>query len=112
MWAPLACGGVDGPPAAAPVEAPTAYATMAPPEPIPEPAQPEEPRSLEALAPVEIRAIAAPRGPDRMPKVSIASPRSSDVIAPGKAASFLLKLDVDGWQTGGSHVHLVLDGAP
>ena len=52
--------------------------------------------------------------PTPPPTVKIVAPASGQTIAKDKAADFLVKLDVKGWQTamGAQHVHLILDNKP
>jgi hypothetical protein len=52
--------------------------------------------------------------PKKMPKVTIASPGADQSIAADKAKDFDVKINVKDWetQTGGPHVHLILDNKP
>ncbi len=52
--------------------------------------------------------------PKKLPKVTIRSPGAEQAIAADKAKDFDVKIDVKDWetQTGGPHVHLILDNKP
>jgi hypothetical protein len=52
--------------------------------------------------------------PKKLPKVTITSPGAEQSIAADKAKDFDVKLNVKDWetQTGGPHVHLILDNKP
>lgn len=115
-WALLACGGYE-PEAAAPpggtAEAPAA-APIAPTAPPSQPEAPSDAEPAEPLGAVEIRALAAPPAPAKMPSVKLVAPRPNEQIRPEKAADYLVKLEVADWPVapGGAHLHLILDNEP
>lgn len=52
--------------------------------------------------------------PKKIPKVTIKAPGAEQSVAADKAKDFEVKIDVKDWetQTGGPHVHLILDNKP
>jgi hypothetical protein len=107
----VACGGSEPAPVAPPPPPPpTAETPPAPPPPTPEPAPPEKP----SLPDVAFGAATPSDAPKKAPKVTIKSPTSEQALAADKAKDFEVKLDVKEWatETGGPHVHLILDNRP
>ncbi|HMJ54256.1 MAG TPA: hypothetical protein VK540_19380 [Polyangiaceae bacterium] len=106
----VACGGSEPPPAPPPPPPPpTAEMPPAPP-PTPEPPPPEKP----TLPDVAFGPATPSDAPKKAPKVTIKSPTAEQTVAADKAKDFEVKLDVKDWatETGGPHVHLILDNKP
>ena len=105
----VACGGSEPPPVAPPPPPPPT-AEVPPPPPTPEPPPPEK----ATLPDVAFGPATASDSPKKAPKVTIKSPTAEQAVAADKAKDFEVKLEVKDWetQTGGPHVHLILDNKP
>jgi len=107
-----ACGGSEPAPVPPPPPPPAAA------EPAPPPAPPSEapPPAAEkpALPDIAFGPATPSDTPKKLPKVSLRSPTPEQQIAPEKAKDFDVKVDVRDWetQTGGPHIHLILDNKP
>jgi hypothetical protein len=84
------------------------------PQAVPPAAAPPPDAAHAPLPPVEVRQLPARPAPERMPKVTILSPKPNESIPLDKAQDFEVRLEVKDWPVveGGPHVHLVLDNKP
>jgi hypothetical protein len=112
VFAAAACGPEPAPLPPPPPPPPVATDTPPPPPPPPPPAEtkPEKP----AMPDIAFGPTTASDAPKKLPKVTIASPTAEQSIAADKAKDFDVKINVKDWetQTGGPHVHLILDNKP
>ena len=110
--AAAACGGSE--PAPLPPPPPPPPVAVEPPPATPPPATPPPAAEKPALPDVAFGPATPSDTPKKLPKVTIKSPTAEQSIAADKAKDFDVKIDVKDWetQTGGPHVHLILDNKP
>jgi hypothetical protein len=89
-------------------------ATDTPPPPPPPPPPTEVKPEKPAMPDVAFGPATPSDTPKKLPKVTVTSPAAEQSIAPDKAKDFDVKIQVKDWetQTGGPHVHLILDNKP
>lgn len=66
------------------------------------------------LPPFEIRPMAPPPAPEKMPSVTITAPKAGESIKPDKVADYQVKVEAKDWpiEQKGPHIHLILDNQP
>ena len=101
----------ETPPPPDPPPSPTASEAARPTAPLPSATAAAE---AAPLPPVELRPADDPRAPERMPRVTVLSPRGGELVRADKLPGFEVKLDVFGWPMapGEAHVVVILDDGP